>query len=137
MDASKFRLTYDAAEEIYFIEMDGVRLETKADIDACFEHVLSFWRKNCKGCKVYIVVCYDGFAVNLRENEYYAQRMKAASAVCCHTVVRYGGDALQRSAARLRGMKLHMPSNLYESRAEAIEVVRQIRVGRISIAPPG
>ena len=128
------RVTYDPIEDILFIDTAGARVETKADIDALFDGILADWRATCKGRKVYVVVAYDGFSVNLRENDYYAERMSAAVAVFAKTVVRYGGDTLTRSAARLRGVKLHSPSNLYESRSQALEVVRGLRAGRVSLS---
>ena len=47
--------------------------------------------------------------------------------------MRYGGDSLQRTAARLYNMKLHAPSRLYESRDEAIAVVKAIQSGQMQI----
>jgi hypothetical protein len=128
------RVTYDPKEDVLFIDTAGVRAETRADIDALFAGIVTDWRAACNGRKVYVVVAYDGFFVNLRENDYYAERMSAAVALFAKTVVRYGGDTLTRSAARLRGLKLHTPSNLYESREEALDVVRALRAGRLSVA---
>ena len=128
------KLTVDSEKDVVFVEMRGMHLETQKDIRAFFDAIVAFWRARCGGEKVYFIVCYDGFSVNLRENEYYARQMKQCSDECAKTVVRYGGDDLQRSAARLRGMKIHSPSNLYATREEAIEVVRAIRTGAVSIA---
>ena len=52
---------------------------------------------------------------------------------CAITVVRYGGDALQRTGARLYNMKLHAPSRLYESRDEALAVVRALKLGQMRL----
>lgn len=128
------RLAYDPENEVMFIEMPGSRLDTPADMDAFFDAVLTFWRKRCRGKKVYVVVSYEGFTVNLRENAAYGERMKAAANECAITVLRYGGDPLQRSAARVRSMKHHEPSHLYESREEALAMVRRIRAGEVSLA---
>jgi hypothetical protein len=80
----------------------------------------------------YALVGYDGFSVNLRENEYYAQQMRRVME-CAVTIVRYGGDALQRAAARLYNMKRHAPSRLYASREEAVRVVKAIQAGEMEI----
>src|SRR5271166_5541783 len=125
-------LKYDAAANIIYVTFPQVHLETQAEIKAHFDRVVAFWRRNCEGRKVYYVVGYDGFSVNLRENEFYGQQMRRVmdSAV---TIVRYGGDALQRTAARLYNMKLHAPSRLYDSREAAIEVVKAIQAGETQI----
>jgi hypothetical protein len=126
------RVTYEPGEEILFIDTAGLCIETKADVDALFDGIVESWRTQCKGRKVYALVAYDGFTVNLHINDYYAERMHAAVSVFAKTVVRYGGNSLMRSGARLRGLKLHIPSNLYVSREEALEVVRGLRAGRVS-----
>lgn len=109
-----------------------VHLETQTEIREHFDRVVTFWKTHCGGKKVYYVVDYDGFSVNLRENEYYAQQMRRVLP-CAVTIVRYGGDALQRTAARLYNMKLHAPSRLYASREEAVRVVRAIQAGEMQI----
>jgi|ERR1700677_2491976 hypothetical protein len=123
---------YDAAANIIYVTFPVVHLETQQDIREHFDRVVAFWRANCRGKKVYYVVGYDGFTVNLRENEYYAQQMRRVME-CAVTIVRYGGDALQRTAARLYNMKLHAPSRLYESREAAIDVVKAIQAGKMEI----
>ena len=128
------RVRYDPTEDILFIDTEGARVETRADIDALFEGILAEWRAICGGRKVYVVVGYDGFTINLRENDYYAERMSASVAQFAKAVVRYGGDTLTRSAARIRGLKLQTPSNLYESRTQALQVVRGLRSGRLSFS---
>jgi hypothetical protein len=123
---------YDAATNTTYVTFPRVHLETQVEIKEHFDRVVAFWRDNCRGRKVYYVVDYDGFSVNLRENEFYAQQMRRVMD-CAVTIVRYGGDALQRTAARLYNMKLHAPSRLYESREAAIAVVKAIQSGQMQI----
>jgi hypothetical protein len=123
---------YDAATNTIYVTFPVVRLETQTEIRAHFDRVIAFWQTQCRGKKVYYVVSYDGFSVNLRENEYYAQQMRRVMD-CAVTIVRYGGDALQRTAARLYNMKLHAPSRLYASREEAVRVVKAIQAGEMQI----
>ena len=123
---------YDAAANIVYVTFPVVHLETQTEIREHFDRVIAFWRAQCRGKKVYYVVGYDGFSVNLRENEYYAQQMRRVME-CAVTIVRYGGDALQRAAARLYNMKLHTPSRLYASRDEAVRVVKAIQAGEMEI----
>jgi hypothetical protein len=124
--------TYDADENIVFVTFPKVHLETPAEIRAHFDRAVAFWRDNCRSRKVYYVVGYDGFSVNLRENDLYAAQMKRLID-CAITIVRYGGDSLQRTAARLYNMKLHAPSRLYDSKEEAIAVVRAIKAGQMTV----
>ncbi len=127
---------YDAATNTIYVTFPQVHLETQTEIREHFDRVVAYWRKNCRGRKVYYVVGYDGFSVNLRENEFYAQQMRRVME-CAVTIVRYGGDALQRTAARLYNMKLHAPSRLYESREAAIDVVKAIQAGKMEIEGAG
>jgi hypothetical protein len=127
---------YDPDENIVYVTFPKVHLETQGEIKAHFDRVVNYWRDNCRGKKVYYVVGFDGFTVNLRENDYYAAQMKRVLDQCAITVVRYGGDSLQRTAVRLYNMKLHAPSRLYESKEEAVNVVRAIQAGTVQIEAP-
>jgi hypothetical protein len=132
MDAVTSFQQYEPSENIIYVTFPKVHLETQTEIKAHFDRVVAYWRDNCRGKKVYYVVGYDGFTVNLRENDFYAAQMKRVLE-CAITVVRYGGDSLQRTAARLYNMKLHAPSRLYESKEEAVSVVRAIQAGTMQI----
>jgi hypothetical protein len=127
--------SYDPVENIVYVTFPLVHLETRAEIRAHFAEAYKFWRDNCRGRKAYYVVGYDGFSVNLRENEFYAEQMRPIVEECAITVVRYGGGALQRIGARLYNMKLHAPSRLYESREEALAVVRALKAGEMRLDP--
>lgn len=127
--------SYDPMENIVYVTFPHVHLETRAEITAHFAYVNKFWRDNCGGKKAYYVVGYDGFSISLRENEFYAEQMRPILEQCAITVVRYGGGPLQRTGARLYNMKLHAPSRLYESREEALAVVRALKAGEMQLDP--
>jgi hypothetical protein len=127
--------SYDPIENIVYVTFPQVHLETQEEISAHFAYAYRFWRDHCGGRKAYYVVGYDGFSVNLRENQFYAEQMRPMVEECAITIVRYGGDALQRTGARLYNMKLHAPSRLYESREEAIAVVRALKSGEMRLEP--
>ncbi|HZS40299.1 MAG TPA: hypothetical protein VFF06_25885 [Polyangia bacterium] len=122
---------YDAAENIVYVSFPSVQLETQDEIRAHFDRIITFWKQHCGGRRVYYVVNYDNISVNLQENDFYAAQMKRVLEHAI-TIVRYGGDPLQRTAARLANMKLHAPTRLYESRDEALAVVQSLKAG----APP-
>ena len=126
---------YDAAQNIVYVSFPKVQLETQDEIRAHFDAIVAFWKERCGGKKVYYVVNYDNISVNLKENDFYAEQMRR---VLDHalTIVRYGGDPLQRTAARLVNMKLHAPTRLYESLDEALAVVRSLQTARAAAAQP-
>jgi|HubBroStandDraft_5_1064220.scaffolds.fasta_scaffold53599_2 hypothetical protein len=128
--------SYDAVDNIMYVAFPNVHLETPAEIRAHFDQAYNFWRDHCGGKKAYYIVGYDGFSVNLRENEFYAEQMRRILDDCAITVVRYGGGALQRTGARLYNMKLHAPSRLYASRDEALAVVRALKLGEMRLDSP-
>ena len=128
---------YDPSEKILFASHpQPVMLQTRADMAEYFEDGIRFWRRNCGGEKVYIVVDYENLTTNLDELDFYASQVKRVINECAITVVRYHGNLLQRMASRMTAIKLHTPSNAYSSREQALAIVRGLRDGTISIHPP-
>jgi hypothetical protein len=124
-------MDYSSAENTVYLDLRGVRLETRDEIDRFFTHATAEFGRITGGQKAWLIVGYDGFVLNLRENDYYMATMRAAMAAHYLGVVRYGGDGVQRAAARTRAIKTHTGSNLYASREEARSVVRGLRDGTI------
>jgi hypothetical protein len=79
MAAPTFIQRYDAKTNIVDVSFPKVHLESRDEIRAHFDRVLAFWREQCGGRKVYYVVNYDGFSVNLRENDLYAEQMRRSN----------------------------------------------------------
>ncbi len=132
MDLREYQ--YDAAEQIFFVSFSApVALETAADVDAHFEVSNVFWKKHVKK-RVYFVVDISNLAINARLVEAYSRNLKHVLATMAITIVRYGGSPLQRATTRLAAMKIHVPSQIYASREDAIEVVRGLRAGTIQLA---
>ena len=131
-----FAQRWSPLDEIVFVSYpEGFYLETKQDISGMFDAVVAFWRLNCGGQRAYYVVDYTNYSSNLAHNDFYVKQVKRVIDECAITIVRFGGDPLTRTGSRLRGMKLHVPTNLYATRKEALAVVRALREGRISLAP--
>ncbi|MGC4092796.1 MAG: hypothetical protein QM756_33915 [Polyangiaceae bacterium] len=127
---------YDAAEKILFASHPRpVDLATREAMAAYFEDGIRYWRRNCGGERVYIVVDYENLTTNLEELDFYASQVKRVVSECAITVVRYNGSLLQRMASRMTAIKLHTPSKAYSSREEALSVVRGLKAGTISIQP--
>jgi hypothetical protein len=135
MGAKASAMKYDAAENIVYVwHPEPVSLQTREDIAAYFEANRRFWRSHCGGQKAYFVVDFDGQSTSVEQQDYYVQSVKAAVDECAITVVRYGGDMLQRLTARMAAIKMHLPSNIYASREEAVAVVRALRKGTIKLS---
>jgi hypothetical protein len=137
MSSSVVDLSYDLAENIVFMSFPApLTLTTRAEIVAHFERVVAFWRGHAGGRKAYFVVDFDNISINVSELEFYAEQTKRAHQICAIASVRYGGDPLQRTATRLAGMKNQQPSNICETREEALAVVRAMkRKGRATGRP--
>jgi hypothetical protein len=127
------KFAYDAELNAIFVELAGVPADTRAEIAAHFAGVARFWNKVAGGERAYFIVDYTNFLMNMREIEFYSQQVKRVLDLYAVTIVRFGGDALQRSSARLVSVKIHQPSNLYRTREEAIDVVRGLRTGTVKL----
>src|SRR5258706_8871504 len=126
-------LSYDRAENIVFITFDApLELNTRDEIGGHFQRVVEFWRANAGGRKSYFVVDFTNITINMSEIAFYAAETDRAQEECAITSVRYGGNPLQRTLTRLAGMRIHRPSNLYQTRDEALAVVRALRSGEIA-----
>lgn len=129
-------LSYDRTENIIHMSFSAPeKLDTRAQIAEHFERVLAFWRTRAGGKKTYFVVNFDNITININELDFYAEQSKRAHDLCAITSVRYGGNSLQRTVTRLAGMKIHRPSNIYETREEALAVIRALRKGDIKAKP--
>jgi hypothetical protein len=127
--------SYDERSKVLFASHPNVvNLSTRAEMEAYFDDGISFWRKQCKGQKIYIVVDYSNLTTNLDEIDFYAKQVKRVIDECAITVVRYNGDMLQRMASRMTAIQLHTPSNAYGSLEEALAVVRGLQRGTIQTA---
>jgi hypothetical protein len=129
-------LRFDAALNVVFVTHPApTYLATHEAIRAYFDRVIAFWRASCPG-RAYFVVDYENLRSEIALNDFYAEQIRRVVDECAVTIVRHGGDPLQRTTARLVGIKLHIPSRVYGSLDEAMAVVRALRHGTLKIAPP-
>jgi hypothetical protein len=130
-------LSYDRENEIVFMSFaEREVLSTRAEIADHFTRVIAFWRANVAPKKAYFVVNFDNVNIDAAELDFYAEQTKRAHDLCAIMSVRYGGDPLQRTVTRLAGMKIHRPSNIYETREQALEVIRGLRAGLVTTQTP-
>jgi hypothetical protein len=125
---------YDLDEKIlYAHHVTPVNLENRTDIVRYFDSGLREWRRMCRGEKVYIVVDYTNLTVNIDHIDFYARQVKRIVDECAITIIRYGGELVQRTVGRMTATKIHTPSNMYPDRETARAVVRGIRDGSIRL----
>lgn len=96
---------------------------------AHFEDGKSFWEKDCEGKKVYWLINYDNFEVNRDILPQYIEELQRIMKDTAEGAVRYGGALNQRTVSRFTTMKIHSPANIYESREEALEVIKELQAG--------
>jgi hypothetical protein len=135
--AAKHRCAFnydDVDKTIFTTHPNPVYLGTSEEIASYFDDCIRFWRERCGGERVYIVVDYENLTSNLKEIDAYAAQVKRVLNECAIAIVRYSGSMLQRTASRMTAIQLHIPSNAYASREEAVSVVRGLRQGTIRTA---
>src|SRR4051812_45543150 len=126
--AGEAKLSYDRGENIVFMSFpQPAELNTQAEIAAHFDRVVSFWRAQAGGKKSYFLVDFENVTINVEELEFYSKQTERPHNECPTPSVRYGGSPMQRTVPRLAGMKIHRPSNIYETREQALAVVRKLR----------
>jgi len=134
---SHARWAYDEERQILFVSHpDPVTLETQAEMRAYFDYGIGFWREQCNGRRLYVVVDYENLTTSHEELEFYASQAKRVMDEIAITIIRYNGTLLQRMAGRMTALALHTTSKTYGSLEEALEVVRGLQRGTISIHPP-
>lgn len=132
-DDGPVELSYDATDNIVYMSFPNpVELNTREEIVAHFDRVIAFCRSRTGGKKAYFVVDFDNIVINVGELEFYAEQTKRAHELCAIASFRYGGTPLQRTATRLAGMRIQRPSNIYETREEALAAVRAMKRGQAS-----
>jgi hypothetical protein len=127
-------LVYDAKENVASVSFRGVHLKTTAEVDTHFDDLIRLWRQRCGGKKVYWVVDYADYSVDVRENESYTRNMKRIIDDTAVAIVRYGGTELQHAAVHLYSLRLHKTSHIYATREEALAVLDRLKKGTLKQA---
>lgn len=126
--AGEAKLTYDDFDNIVYMRFpEPVELSTRQQIVAHFDRVIAFWRLHANGKKAYFVVDFDNITIDPAAMDIYVEQTRRAHDICAIASVRYGGEALQRTVTRLAGIKIHRPSNICDTREQAIAMVRAMQ----------
>jgi hypothetical protein len=128
-------LAFDGDEQILFVGMANLRFESEPQIAAAFEEIARFWKRTCAGKKVYCVVDYTSFALDLALTDTFATYVKQAVDAYAIAVARHTTDLIARATIRAVAIKIHQPSNLYATREEAMNVVRDLQASRLGLGP--
>jgi hypothetical protein len=123
--------TYDPSENIANLAFKGVHLKTVDEVDAHFESTFRWWRTATGGKKVYWLVNFDDFSVDLRHSELYTEHMRRMITETAVAIARYGGGRLQQAAVDVYSLRLHKSSNFYENREQALQAIRKLRAGTL------
>jgi hypothetical protein len=126
-------LSFDGNEQILFVGFAGLRMNTDAQIRGAFGAIERFWVSECASQKVYAVVDYTDFALDIALTDAYAECVKHAVETFAITAVRYTTDLSTRANLRAVAVKAHLRSNLYATREDAIAVVRGLRAQQIAL----
>jgi hypothetical protein len=126
-------LSYEPDEEILFVGMPLVRITMKEQVDQLFVSIGRYWRAHCRGRRIYAVIDYTHFSMDVGLTEHFATGVKKAVETYTFTTVRFTTDIGARATVRAVGMKIHKPSNLYATRDDAIMAVRALRSNQMVI----
>jgi hypothetical protein len=97
-------LSFDRTKPILFVGLAGLQLNTKSHVTEAFDAIRRFWIRECKGQRIYAVIDYTNFSLNIALTDFYA---------AC--------------------VKTHLPSNVYATREDAIAVVKGLRASTINL----
>jgi hypothetical protein len=113
---------------------EPVLLSEPQDFDDYFGQFLEYWRKMAGGQKVYALVNWGNFRINLRASNDYARNIASLYDRVVTAIVRYNPeDPELRTTGRLTSVRLHKPAHIYGTREEALAVIRGLRDGSVDV----
>ncbi len=128
-------IDYDPGENILYLSYPpNTNIDSASDLVAHFDRMVSFWRRNCLGRKVYILVNYDNLDINARLAQEYGKQIQRMLDISLANF-RYGGSSLQRASARLASMKIPTPSFIFDTREEAFAAIDTMKNGGVPKKP--
>src|ERR1700721_1208250 len=114
-------LEYSTAEGILFVNnFAKVRFDTRKKIDSAFDECERFWKLQFDGEKLYCVIDYTSTWISRDLVEYFNACRSSIVPRMTHATVRWGADFGTRVTLRAMAVKTHVPSNVYETRDEAV-----------------
>src|SRR6266550_6256303 len=117
------RFVFDAEENIFFIDLAGLRIETREQVDEMRRLV----RATLEGRRAYAVVNYEGTEMAPEIVDYYGESIKDLYDRYSLKTVRYSSSGLTRSVLRYLGAAKDLESNIFATREEAIRAIQEIK----------
>lgn len=119
------RFAYDAAENILFIDLAGLRIETREQVDETRRLVREILE--VRGRRAYAIVNYEGTEIVPEIVDYYGESIKELYDRYSLTTVRYSSSGLTRSVLRYLGAATGLESNIFATREEAIRAIEELK----------
>jgi PAS domain S-box-containing protein len=128
------RFVFDPEENILFIDLAGLRIETRDQVDETRQAVREILES--RGRRAYAIVNYEGTEIAPEIVDYYGESIKELYDRYSLTTVRYSSSGLTRSMLRYLGAAKDLESNIFATREEAIRAIDELK-NRSRIASRG
>jgi len=126
------RFVFDPEQNILFIDLAGLRIETREQVDETRRLVREIL--DSRGRRAYGIVNYEGTEIAPEIVDYYGESIKELYDRYSLTTVRYSSSGLTRSVLRYLGAAKDLESNIFATREEAIRAIQELkdrsRIGR-------
>ena len=116
------RLSYDAQQELFFVDFSGLAIRSRHDIDAVRTAVDQALAP--VGHKVYAIINYERFDILPELIDDYLATVKAIMAQHYHHVTRYTGNSFLRMQLGAGFQQQQMEAQLYETAAAAQSMLK-------------
>lgn len=118
------RFVLDKKEKILFINFDGLRIESREQVDEFAQIVFEAFK--AQGRRIYGIVNYEGTEIATDIADYYGETIKELQDRYAITTVRYSSSGLTRSMLRYFGAAKDLESNIFNTRDEAINAIQEM-----------
>src|ERR1700682_5229357 len=116
---------FDREENILFIDLAGLRIETREQVDETRRVVREILES--RGHRAYAIVNYEGTEITPEMVDYYGESIKELHDRYSLTTVRYSSSGLTRSVLRYLGAAKDLESNIFSTREEAIRAIEELK----------
>ena len=119
------RFVFDPEENILFIDLAGLRIETRDQVDETRQAVREILES--RGRRAYAIVNYEDTEIAPEIVDYYGESIKELYDRYSLTTVRYSSSGLTRSMLRYLGAAKDLESNIFATREEAIRAIDELK----------
>ncbi len=119
------RFVFDSEENILFINLAALRIESRAQVDEICRVTTRIIEQH--GRRSYSIVNYEGTEIAPAIMDYYGERIKELYDRYSLTTVRYSSSGFTRSVLRYLGAAKDLESNTFTTREEAIRAIQELK----------